>query len=190
MKLRGNQIKVGNILLHKDGLWKVTKTEHVKPGKGGAHAQVELKNLKTDTKDNARFRADESVERATLEEDSYQYLYQEGDLFHFMKSTEDFSQVALQKDFIGPGHRFLVDGMEVMVRFFEDTPVDCKLPATVTATVVTTDPVVTGQTATASFKSSVLDNGLTLLVPPHIEEGSRVVINTETLTYLEKARGK
>ena len=186
MKMNGNQIKPGHIISHNDSLWVAVKTSHVKPGKGGAFNQVELKNLFNGSKLNERFRAAETVERVRLEQKPHTYLYDEGDAAVFMDMTT-YEQINLQKDFIGDRAVYLADGMEVSVEFHEERPINVTLPDQVELTVADTEPVVKGQTAANSFKPAVLENGVRTNVPPFIGVGDRLVINTEDGAYVTRA---
>lgn len=186
MKINGNEIRPGNLIQHKNELWVAVKVQHVKPGKGGAFAQVELKGVETGTKLNERFRAAETVERVRLEQKDFQYLYAQGDALVFM-DTETYEQLELQSDFVGERATFLQDGMTVTVELFEGRPIGVSLPAQVTLTVAETEPVVKGQTAANSFKPAVLDNGVKVMVPPFISEGESIVVDTEEVTYLRRA---
>ena len=187
MKINGNEIRIGNVIEHQGKLWVVVKKQHTQPGKGGAYMQVELKNLTEGTKTNQRFRSAESVELVRLDTAPYQYLYADGDSLVFM-DQETFEQISLSGDFVGEGAQYLQDGMIVNVSFYEDKPLSIDLPAKVTLTIAEADPVVKGQTASSSFKPAVLENGLRTMVPPHIESGMRVVINTEDGSYVERAK--
>jgi elongation factor P len=187
MKIEGNDIKVGNILRHKNGLWKVTKTEHVKPGKGGAYMQVEMKDVRVGTKLNERFRSSETVERVQLEDETYQYLYPEGDRLVLMNQNT-YEQLSVPGALLGESKAFLQENMIVTVRLFEGKPLDVMLPATVVLEIVEADPVVKGQTASASFKPAVLENGAKIMVPPHVESGTRVVVDTKECAYVERAK--
>ena len=187
MKITANDIKPGNVLEHKGRLWSVVKAEHVKPGKGPAYQQVELKDLVDGTKLNERFRAVENVERVRLDEQTYQFLYEEGDALHLM-DRESYEQVTLPRDMLGEAAAFLQEGMTLTVRGFEGRPLMAELPETVVLTVTEADPVVRGQTAAASYKPALLENGVRVMVPPHIEAGTRVVVNTREVAYVERAR--
>ncbi len=187
MKISGNAIRVGNVIEHQGKLWVAVKTQHVQPGKGGAYMQVELKNLIEGTKTNERFRSSEQVERVHLEELPYQYLYAEGDDLVFM-DQETFEQVTLSKDFVGDAAAFLQDGMVVNISSYEGKPISVQLPDTVVLTIQEAEPVVKGQTASSSYKPAILENGLRIMVPPHIESGMRVVVNTTDATYVERAK--
>ena len=187
MKISGNEIRPGYVLEHKDRLWIAVKAEHVKPGKGPAYQQVELKDLVEGTKLNERFRAAETVERVRLEENQYQFLYQEGTQLNLM-DQESFEQVTIDQSLIGDSLPFLQEGMTVTVQSYEGRPLMAWLPETTVLTVIEADPVVKGQTAAASYKPAILDNGVRIMVPPHIETGTRVVVNIAESTYVERAK--
>ena len=186
MKINGNEIRPGNVLEHNGGLWAVVKTNAVKPGKGGAFNQVEMKNLIDGTKLNERFRASETVERIRLEQKDFQFLYEQGDALVFM-DLESYEQLELQKDFVGDRRAFLQDGMMVTVELYEDRPIGIALPDHVTLAIAEADPVVKGQTAASSYKPAILENGVRILVPPFISSGERVIVDTNELTYLRRA---
>ena len=185
-KINGNEIKPGNVLEHDSGLWVAVKVEHVKPGKGGAFAQVELKNLRTGSKLNERFRSADKVERVRLEQKDQQFLYESDGMLVFM-DVETFEQVELPSDLLGGRRPFLQDGMTIVVEFYEDEALNATLPQKVTRTVVETEPVVKGQTAANSFKPAILDNGMKVMVPPFIDQEEKINVNTETLEYSERA---
>lgn len=185
-KINGNEIRPGNVIEHQGGLWVAVKTNAVKPGKGGAYNQVELKNLINGTKLNERFRSAETVERVRLEQKDFTYLYEQGDSLVFM-DDESYEQLELQKDFVGERAAFLQDGMKVTVELYEDRPIGISLPDQVTLTIVEADPVVKGQTAASSYKPAVLENGIRILVPPFIGSGERVLVDTNEITYLRRA---
>ncbi|MDA1089764.1 MAG: elongation factor P [Proteobacteria bacterium] len=188
MKINGNTIRPGMIIEHQGGLWRAVKTNHTQPGKGGAYLQAELKNIRNGTKLNVRFRSSESVERAHLEQTEHQFLFADGDLYTFM-NTENYDQISLSKDIIGEDQvAFLQDGMMVNVESHDGDPLGVQLPDTVTLTVTKADAVVKGQTASSSFKPAMLENGVRCLVPPHIETGTRIVVNTVDGTYVERAK--
>lgn len=186
MKINGNEIKPGNVIEHAGGLWVAVKAQAVKPGKGGAFNQVELKNLITGSKLNERFRSSESVEKVRLEQKDFQFLYEEGDNLVFM-DTETYEQLELNKDFVGERADFLQDGMMVMVELYEEKPIGITLPDYVILTVAEADPVVKGQTAASSYKPAVLENGVRCLVPPFVEAGERIVVDTNEIAYLRRA---
>jgi elongation factor P len=187
VKINGNTIKVGNVIEHEGKLWVVTKTQHVQPGKGGAYMQVEMKGLLEGTKTNVRFRSAETVERVYLDQIPYQFLYADGDQFVFMDQAT-FEQIHLNKETIGEGHVFLQEGMTINLSSYEGRPISADLPETVVLLIEQADPVVKGQTASSSYKPAVLENGVRVMVPPHIESGMRVVINTADSTYVERAK--
>ena len=186
MKINGNEIKPGNVILHNDQLWVAVKCNAVKPGKGGAFNQVELKNLVNGSKLNERFRATETVEKVRLEQKDYQYLYEQGDMLVFM-DTQTYEQIELSKDFVGERVAFLQDGMMVTVEMHEGKPLGVSLPGQVTLQVVEADPVVKGQTATSSYKPAMLENGLRVMVPPFITTGEKIVVDTSDVTYVRRA---
>lgn len=186
MKINGNEIRPGNVIQHKDGLWVAVKIQAVKPGKGGAFAQVELKNLVDGSKLNERFRASESVERIRLEQKDYQFLYENDDMLVFM-DNETYDQIELQKDFVGERAAFLQDGMMVTVESFEGKNLGVTLPEHVTLEVTETEPTVKGQTAAASYKPALMDNGIRVMVPPFVQIGEKVVVDTNEVTYVKRA---
>jgi len=186
MKINGNEIRPGNVIEHDGSLWVAVKTAAVKPGKGGAYNQVELKNLLNGTKLNERFRAAETVEKVRLEQKDFTFLYEQGDALIFMDS-ETYEQLELQKDFVGERSAFLQDGMTVTVELYQDKPIGISLPDQVTLEVTEADPVVKGQTAASSYKPAVLENGIRVLVPPFITSGEKIVVDTNELTYLRRA---
>ncbi len=186
MKMNGNEIRPGNVIEHKGGLWVAVKAQAVKPGKGGAFNQVELKNLIDGSKLNERFRSSETVERVRLEQKDYQYLYAEGDMLTFM-DLETYDQIQLQKEFIGDRAAFLQDGMKVVVESHEGRPISISLPGQVTLEVVEAEPVVKGQTATSSYKPAVLENGIRVMVPPFVQTGEKIIVDTNELTYIKRA---
>ncbi len=186
MKINGNEIRPGNVIQHKSGLWVAVKTHAVKPGKGGAFAQVELKNLIDGSKLNERFRASETVERVRLEQKEHQFLYADGDMLVFM-DTASYEQMQLPTDFLGDRTAFLQDGMQVKVESHEGKPIGITLPDQVTLEVVEAEPVVKGQTATSSYKPAVMDNGVRVMVPPFIGTGEKIIVDTNELTYVRRA---
>ena len=185
-KINGNEIRPGNIIEHDGGLWQAVKAEHVKPGKGGAFAQVELRNLRNGSKLNERFRSADKVERVRLEQKDQQFLYESDGILTFMDS-ETFDQITLQADLLGEARPFLQDGMTVTVEYYEEEALSVRLPERVTCTIVETEPVVRGQTAANSFKPAKLDNGVRVMVPPFVGEGEAIVVSTETFDYVERA---
>ncbi len=185
-KINGNEIRPGNILEHEGGLWVAVKTSHVKPGKGGAFAQVEMKNLRNGSKLNERFRAADKVERVRLEQKDQQFLYENDGMLVFM-DAETFEQIELPADILGERRPFLQDGMTIQIEYYESEALNAALPQKVTCTVTETEPVVKGQTAANSFKPAILDNGVRVMIPPFVAEGEAIVVNTETMEYSERA---
>ena len=186
MKINGNEISPGNVIEHKGALWIAVKTQAVKPGKGPAYAQVELKNAIDGTKLNERFRSSETVERVRLEQKDYQYLYPEGDMLTFM-DVDTYDQIQIPKELLGERAAFLQDGMTVTVESHEGRSIGVALPDQVTLEVVEAEPVVKGQTAASSYKPAKLENGVRILVPPFVGVGERVVVDTNELTYVRRA---
>ena len=186
MKINGNAVKPGMIIEHKNDLWVVTKSQSVKPGKGGAFNQVEMKNLKNNSKLNERFRSSEEVERVRVDEEKFQYLYPQGNKLIFMNSTT-FEQIELETEFVGEKMKLLSENDEVTLEIYDDTPIGIQLPSTLIFEVKETEAVVKGQTAASSSKPAMLENGLRIMVPPFIEQGEKLIINTEDLSYLKRA---
>jgi len=188
MKINANSIRAGNVLMHNNRLYIVSKTpEHTKPGKGGAFVQVEMKDIKTGTKLNERFSSTVDVERVKLDQREYQFLYIEENKIVLM-DLENYEQMEVDSGLIGEKKIFLQDGMQVTVESYEGSPISIELPETVVATVVETEPVVKGQTATASYKPAILDNGLRVMVPPFVNTEDKLVIRTEDTSYVERAK--
>lgn len=189
MKISGNAVRPGMVIEHQGRLWRAVKIQHTRPGKGGAYAQVELKDIRAGTKLNERFRSAESVERVRLDQRPYQYLYADGDVYTFM-DTETFDQISLAAKAIGEDKiPFLQDGMTVTIESFENQPIAVVLPDTAVLRVTEADPVVKGQTAASSHKPAMLENGVRTMVPPHIEAGTRIVVSTADGSYVERAKG-
>jgi elongation factor P len=186
-KINGNEIRPGNVIEHQGGLWVAVRTNHVKPGKGGAYNQVELKNLLNGTKLNERFRSAETVEKIRLEQKDFSYLYEQGDALVFM-DTESYEQLELQKDFVGDRAAFLQDGMMVTVELYQEKPIGISLPDQVTLTITEADPVVKGQTAASSYKPAILSNGVRTMVPPFVSTGTKIVVMTADGSYVERAK--
>lgn len=186
MKINGNEIRPGNVIQHNGDLWVAVKLQHVKPGKGGAFAQVELKNLTNGSKLNERFRSADKVERVRLEQREYQFLYEAGGALTFM-DTQSYEQIELQSDFIGERVAFLQEGMMVVVESHEQKPIGIRLPDQVTLEVTQTEPVVKGQTAASSNKPAMMENGVRVMVPPFIEAGDKIIIDTNEVIYLKRA---
>jgi len=188
MKISANSVRAGHILLYNDALWVVSKMpEHTKPGKGGAFVQIEMKNIKTGTKLNERFISTVYLDRAQLEQVEYQYLYTEGDDI-FLMDLSNFEQMSVKTSTVSGDPSFLVDNMIVTIESFEGVPINLYLPQTVTLEVVETDPVIKGSTATASYKSAILSNGVRVMVPPYLTNGEKIVVKTEDSTFVERAK--
>ena len=185
-KINGNEIRPSNVLEHDGGLWAAVKVDHVKPGKGGAFAQVELRNLRTGSKLNERFRSADKVERVRLEQKDQQFLYESDGMLVFM-DTETYEQIERPAELLGDRRPFLQDGMTIVVEFYEEEALNATLPQKVTCKIVETEPVVKGQTAANSFKPAILDNGVKVMVPPFIAQDEAIVVNTETMEYSERA---
>ena len=184
MKINATEIRVGMLLEHKNDLWQVLKTQHVKPGKGGAFAQVEMKSVNKNTKLNERFRSSESVEKATLEETKYNYLYKDENNYFFME-PKSFEQIEIKKDIVGEKGKLLTENLEVVVSFYNENPISVELPNQVTCKIETTDAALKGQTVSSSYKPAILDNGLSIQVPPFIEAGDNVIVDTRNLEYIK-----
>jgi elongation factor P len=186
-KITGNEISPGTMLNYDGGLWIAVKTVKVKPGKGGAYNQVELKNIETGTKLNQRFRSDEAVDEAILDKKDFQFLFAAGDMLTFM-DMENYEQIELSIDFVGEDQaKFLQDGMKTLVNMYDGRPIGIKLPVQVTLTIAEADPVMKGGTAAPSFKTAVLENGLKVQVPPFIGAGERIIVATEDGSYVRRA---
>ena len=187
MKILGNEIKPGMIIEHKNDLWSVLKTQHVKPGKGGAFTQVELKSIKKETKLNERFRSSDSVERAILDEKKFNFLYEDELNCHFMNQT-NFEQIAINKSLLGEKSKLLKENMEVNVQFYEDQALSVDLPTSVELIIESTDAAIKGQTASSSYKPATLKNGINIMVPPFINSGDKIILDTRTLEYIKKIK--
>ncbi len=186
MKINGNEIKPGNIIEHQSGLWVAVKCNAVKPGKGGAFNQVELKNLEDGRKLNERFRSSETVDKIRLEQKDHTFLYDNGDTLAFM-DTENFEQVELAKEFVGDAQNYLQDGMAVTINFHQERPIGIDIPDHVVLEIADTEPVVKGQTAANSFKPATLENGVRTTVPPFVGIGEKVLVSTEDGSYVRRA---
>ena len=185
MKINAGEIRVGMLLEHKNDLWQVLKTQHVKPGKGGAFAQVEMKNVNKNTKLNERFRSSETVEKASLEETKYNFLYEDENNYFFM-DPKSFEQVEIKKNIIGEKGKLLTENLEVSISFYNELPILVDLPNQVTCKVETTDAALKGQTISSSYKPAVLNNGFNIQVPPFIEAEDEIVVDTRNLEYVKK----
>jgi elongation factor P len=186
MKINAVEIRPGNILEYEGGLWRAVKTAHTQPGKGGAYMQVELKNLIDGRKNNIRFRSAESVEKVRLDTTDFQYLYAEGDSLVFMDKV-NYEQVTLDKGILGDAAAFLQDGMDVVMELWEERPISVQLPDTIEAMIIEADAVVKGQTASSSYKPAILENGVRIMVPPHIGAGTRIVVDVYAQEYVKRA---
>tara|TARA_B100001057_G_scaffold394708_1_gene403968 strand:- start:139 stop:699 length:561 start_codon:yes stop_codon:yes gene_type:complete len=185
MKINAGEIRVGMLLEYKNDLWQVLKTQHVKPGKGGAFAQVEMKSVGKNTKLNERFRSSETVEKASLEEIDFNYLYDDEANYIFM-NPKTFDQIEIKKDIVGEKGKLMTENLEVKVSFHNESPISVELPNQVNCKIETTDVALKGQTVSSSYKPATLDNGLSIQVPPFIDSGDEVIVDTRTLEYIKK----
>ena len=185
MKINAGEIRVGMLLEYKNDLWEVLKTQHVKPGKGGAFAQVEMKSVNKNTKLNERFRSSETVEKASLEETTFNYLYSDENNIFFM-DPKTFEQLEINKQLVGDKAKFLTENLEVSISFYNENPILVQLPNQVKCKIASTDVALKGQTVSSSYKPAELDNGLNIQVPPFIESGDEVMVDTRTLEYIKK----
>ena len=185
MKINAGEIRVGMLLEYKNDLWQVLKTQHVKPGKGGAFAQVEMKSLNKNTKLNERFRSNETVEKASLEEMTFSYLYSDEAKYFFM-DPKTFEQIEIKKEAVGDKGKLLTENLQVSVSFYNENPLSIELPNQVQCKIETTDAALKGQTVSSSYKPAILDNGLNIQVPPFIEAGDEIMIDTRNLEYIKK----
>ena len=185
MKINVSEIRVGMLLEYKDDLWQVLKTQHVKPGKGGAFAQVEMKSIKKNTKLNERFRSSETVEKASVEENSYNYLYEDDNNYFFIE-PKTFEQLEIKKSIIGEKGKLLTENLNVLISFFNDSPISVELPNQIKCKIENTDVALKGQTVSSSYKPAVLVNGLNIQVPPFIESGDEIIVDTRSLEYIKK----
>tara|TARA_Y100000590_G_scaffold260238_1_gene292303 strand:+ start:1629 stop:2189 length:561 start_codon:yes stop_codon:yes gene_type:complete len=185
MKILGNEIKPGMLIEHKDDLWEVLKTQHVKPGKGGAFNQVEMKSVNKNTKLNERFRSSDTVEKASVEEITYSYLYEDENYYYFINS-KTFEQTSIKKNIVGEKSSFLSENLEVIISFYDDKPMAVELPKHINCKIDVTDVALKGQTVSSSYKPAILENGIKIQVPPFIESGDEVVIDTRTIEYVKK----
>ena len=185
MKINAGEIRVGMLLEYKNDLWQVLKTQHVKPGKGGAFAQVEMKSINKNTKLNERFRSSETIEKATLEETNFTFLYEDENKYFFM-NPKTFDQIEIKKEIIGEKGKLLTENLGVTISFFNENPISVDLPNQVICKVQTTDVALKGQTVSSSYKPASLDNGINIQVPPFIESGDSIIIDTRNLEYIKK----
>ena len=185
MKINASEIRVGMLLEHKDDLWQVLKTQHVKPGKGGAFAQVEMKSVSKNTKLNERFRSSETVEKASLDEINFNYLYEDENNYFFI-NPKSFDQIEVKKDIVGEKGKLLQENLNVSVSFYNDAPISVELPNQVSCKIESTDVALKGQTVSSSYKPAILENGLSIQVPPFIESGDNIILDTRNLEYIKK----
>ena len=185
MKINASEIRVGMLLEYKNDLWQVLKTQHVKPGKGGAFAQVEMKSLNKNTKLNERFRSSDNVERAIVEEIDHSFLYEDKGDYYFI-NNKTFEQISLKKNSIGEKSKFLTEGLEVVLGIYNEVPIKIDLPNQIECKIETTDAAIKGQTAASSYKPALLENGINILVPPFGESGDSIIVDTRTIEYVKK----
>ena len=185
MKLYASEIRVGMLIEYKNDLWQVLKTQHVKPGKGGAFAQVEMKSVNKNTKLNERFRSSESVEKASLDETKFNYLYDDETDYHFM-NPKSYEQINIKKEIVGDKGKMLTENLEVSISFYNEEPLMVELPNQVTCVIETTDVALKGQTVSSSYKPATLENGINIQVPPFIDSGDKIIVDTRTMEYIKK----
>ena len=185
MKIYASEIRIGMLIEYKDDLWQVLKTQHVKPGKGGAFAQVEMKSVNKNTKLNERFRSSESVEKASLDEMKFNYLYQDDSDYYFM-DPKSYEQINIKKETVGEKGKILTENLEVNISFYNEKPLAVELPNQITCTIETTDVALKGQTVSSSYKPATLDNGINIQVPPFIDSGDKIILDTRTMEYIKK----
>jgi elongation factor P len=185
MKIYASEIRVGMLIEYKDDLWQVLKTQHVKPGKGGAFAQVEMKSVNKNTKVNERFRSSESVEKASLDETKFNFLYEDENDYYFM-DPKSFDQINIKKETVGEKGKMLTENLEVNISFYNEKPLSVELPNQVTCIVATTDVALKGQTVSSSYKPAILNNGINIQVPPFIESEDKIIVDTRTMEYVKK----
>jgi elongation factor P len=185
MKIYASEIRVGMLIEYKDDLWQILKTQHVKPGKGGAFAQVEMKSVNKNTKLNERFRSSESVEKASLDETKFNYLYEDEIDYYFM-NPKSYEQINIKKETVGEKGKMLTENLEVSISFYNEKPLTVELPNQVTSTIDTTDVALKGQTVSSSYKPATLENGINIQVPPFIESGDKIIVDTRTMEYVKK----
>ncbi len=185
MKINAGEIRVGMLLEYKNDLWQVLKTQHVKPGKGGAFAQIEMKSINKNTKLNERFRSSETVEKASLEETKYNYLYEDEKNYFFIE-PKSFEQIEIKKNIVGEKGKLLVENLQVSISFYNDIAISVELPNQVTCKIKVTDAALKGQTVSSSYKPATLENGLSIQVPPFIETGDEIIVDTRTMEYMKK----
>jgi len=185
MKISSNEIRVGMLIEHKDDLWQVLKTQHVKPGKGGAFAQIEMKSVSKNTKLNERFRSSDYVEKASLDEIKFNFLYEDETDYYFI-NQKSFEQINIKKNIVGEKGKMLTENLQVNINFYNDRPLTVELPNQVTCKILTTDVALKGQTVSSSYKPATLDNGINIQVPPFIESGDIIIVDTRNVEYIKK----
>ena len=185
MKIYASEIRVGMLIEYKNDLWQVLKTQHVKPGKGGAFAQVEMKSVNKSTKLNERFRSSESVEKASLDETKFNYLYEDETDYHFM-DPKSYEQINIKKEVVGEKGKLLTENLGVSISFYNEKPLTIELPNQVECIIDTTDVALKGQTVSSSYKPAILNNGINIQVPPFIESGDKIIVDTRTMEYIKK----
>jgi len=185
MKISSNEIRVGMLIEHKDDLWQVLKTQHVKPGKGGAFAQIEMKSVSKNTKLNERFRSSDYVEKASLDEIKFNFLYEDETDYYFI-NQKSFEQINIKKNIVGEKGKMLTENLQVSINFYNDRPLAVELPNQVTCKILTTDVALKGQTVSSSYKPATLDNGINIQVPPFIESGDVIIVDTRNVEYIKK----
>ena len=185
MKISSNEIRVGMLIEHKDDLWQVLKTQHVKPGKGGAFAQIEMKSVSKNTKLNERFRSSDYVEKASLDEIKFNFLYEDETDYYFI-NQKSFEQINIKKNIVGEKGKMLTENLQVSINFYNDKPLAVELPNQVTCKILTTDVALKGQTVSSSYKPATLDNGINIQVPPFIESGDIIIVDTRNVEYIKK----
>ncbi len=185
MKINATEIRVGMLLEHKNDLWQVLKTQHVKPGKGGAFAQVEMKSINKNTKLNERFRSSETVEKASLDETNYNFLYEDEKNYFFM-NPKSFDQIEINKDIVGEKGKLLTENLEVTINIYDEKPISVQLPNQIKCKVQATDVALKGQTVSSSYKPAVLTNGIKIQVPPFIEIDDEIIVDTRSIEYVKK----
>ena len=185
MKISSNEIRVGMLIEHKDDLWQVLKTQHVKPGKGGAFAQIEMKSVSKNTKLNERFRSSDYVEKASLDEIKFNFLYEDETDYYFI-NQKSFEQINIKKNIVGEKGKMLTENLQVSINFYNDRPLAVELPNQITCKILTTDVALKGQTVSSSYKPATLDNGINIQVPPFVESGDTIIVDTRNLEYIKK----
>ena len=185
MKINASEIRVGMLIEYKEDLWQILKTQHVKPGKGGAFAQVEMKSLNKNTKLNERFRSSDTVEKASLDDINFNYIYEDEDNYFFI-NPKSFEQIQIKKELIGEKGKLLTENLKVSVSFYNENPITVELPNQVTCKIEQTDVALKGQTVSSSYKPAILNNGLNIQVPPFIESGDEIILDTRNFEYIKK----